>query len=62
MGAAKAMSDAAAGVEHSTVVTTMARNGTDFGIRDPFGNHIRISQPNGATSDEVQEQYDAAGA
>ncbi len=20
--------------------------GTDFGIRDPFGNHVRISQPN----------------
>lgn len=36
--------------------------GTDFGIRDPFGNHIRISQPNGASPDEVQQQYDAAGA
>ena len=36
--------------------------GTDFGIRDPFGNQIRISQPNGASSGEVQDQYDAAGA
>ncbi|HXF63185.1 MAG TPA: DUF1116 domain-containing protein, partial [Caldilineaceae bacterium] len=33
MAACKAMCDAAAGVEGSTVVSTMARNGTDFGIR-----------------------------
>jgi hypothetical protein len=33
MAACKAMADAAHGVEHSTVVTAMARNGTDFGIR-----------------------------
>jgi succinyl-CoA synthetase alpha subunit len=33
MAAAKTMADAAANVEYSTVVTTMARNGTDFGIR-----------------------------
>lgn len=33
MAACKAMTDAAHGVEGSTVVTTMARNGTDFGIR-----------------------------
>jgi hypothetical protein len=33
MAACKAMSDAAHGVEYSTIVTTMARNGTDFGIR-----------------------------
>ena len=33
MAACKAMSDAAHGVDGSTVVTTMARNGTDFGIR-----------------------------
>ncbi len=33
MAAAKAMADAAHGVEGSSVVTTMARNGTDFGIR-----------------------------
>jgi hypothetical protein len=33
MAAAKAMADAAHGVEGSTMVTTMARNGTDFGIR-----------------------------
>ena len=32
MAAAKTMADSAAGIEYSTVVTTMARNGTDFGI------------------------------
>ncbi len=33
MAACKAMADAAHGIEGSTIVTTMARNGTDFGIR-----------------------------
>jgi hypothetical protein len=33
MPAAKAMLDAAHGIEGSTLVTTMARNGTEFGIR-----------------------------
>ncbi len=33
MASCKAMADAAHGVEGSTVVTAMARNGTDFGIR-----------------------------
>jgi hypothetical protein len=33
MAAGKAMADPAAGVPHSTIVTAMARNGTDFGIR-----------------------------
>lgn len=33
MAACKSMTDAAHGVECSTIVTTMARNGTDFGIR-----------------------------
>jgi hypothetical protein len=33
MAAAKTMCDAGANIEGSTIVTTMARNGTDFGIR-----------------------------
>jgi hypothetical protein len=33
MAAAKAITDAGDGVEGSTIVTVMARNGTDFGIR-----------------------------
>ena len=33
MAACKGMADAARGIEGSTIVSTMARNGTDFGIR-----------------------------
>ncbi len=33
MASCKAMSDAAQGIEGSTIVSVMARNGTDFGIR-----------------------------
>lgn len=33
MASCKAMADAAHGIEGSTIVSTMARNGTDFGIR-----------------------------
>ena len=33
MAACKAMADAAHGIEGSTIVTTMARNGADFGLR-----------------------------
>ncbi len=33
MAACKSMADAGHGVEQSTIVTTMARNGTEFGIR-----------------------------
>jgi uncharacterized protein DUF1116 len=33
MVSGKATADAAAGIEHSTIVTTMARNGTEFGLR-----------------------------
>jgi hypothetical protein len=33
MAACKAMADSAHGVDRSTIVTAMARNGTDFGIR-----------------------------
>ena len=31
--------------------------GTDFGVRDPFGNHVRISQLNGATDEEIERAY-----
>ena len=36
--------------------------GIDFGVRDPFGNHIRISQPNEATPDDVKASYEGAGS
>ena len=31
--------------------------GTDFGLRDPFGNHIRVSQLNGASDQEIEQAY-----
>ena len=34
--------------------------GTDIGVRDPFGNHVRISQPNAASAADVQDAYEAA--
>jgi catechol 2,3-dioxygenase-like lactoylglutathione lyase family enzyme len=34
--------------------------GTDFGIRDPFGNHVRISQPSIASPAEVKDAYQGA--
>ena len=36
--------------------------GTDFGIRDPFGNQIRINQFNDASAGEVQEAYEGTSA
>ena len=33
MASGKATADAASGIDHSTIVTTMARNGTEFGLR-----------------------------
>ena len=36
--------------------------GTDFGIRDPFGNHVRISQPNASSPDDVKTAYGRAGS
>ena len=46
MAACKVMTDAAHGVECSTIVTTMARNGTDFGIRvSGLGEHQWFTAP-----------------
>jgi catechol 2,3-dioxygenase-like lactoylglutathione lyase family enzyme len=33
--------------------------GIDFGLRDPFGNNIRITQPTEWTNEEVQAAYEA---
>ncbi len=38
MAAAKAMLDAASGIKHSSLVTVMARNGTDFGVKISGGD------------------------
>ena len=34
--------------------------GTDFGVRDPFGNHVRISQPADVSAAEVQARYESS--
>jgi catechol 2,3-dioxygenase-like lactoylglutathione lyase family enzyme len=34
--------------------------GVDIGVRDPFGNHVRISQPNEAPNEVIQERYRSA--
>lgn len=39
MAAAKSLVDSAAAVENSSIVTTMARNGSTYGIRLPGGEH-----------------------
>ncbi len=36
--------------------------GIDFGLRDPFGNGIRITQPIAATQEEIQAGFDAERA
>lgn len=36
--------------------------GTDFGIRDPFGNHVRISQLGEASSEQIEQSYRGADA
>jgi len=33
--------------------------GIDFGIRDPFGNQIRVTQPADVSNEEIQRQYAA---
>lgn len=50
----------AAGVE-ITQEPVQQPYGTDFGIRDPFGNHVRISQLSGA-SEEIKQSYRGADA
>lgn len=49
MGAAKCALDAGHNVENSTIVTTMCRNGVEFGIRVSGigGNHWFMYSPNG---------------
>ena len=34
--------------------------GVDFGIRDPFGNNLRITQPKETTPEEIQAAYSAS--
>ena len=47
MASGKATADAAAGVPHSTIVTTMARNGTEFGLRVSGTRERWFTSPSG---------------
>src|ERR671932_1245877 len=47
MASAKATADAASGVEYSTIVTTMARNGTEFGLRTSGTGDRWLTAPSG---------------
>ena len=47
MPAGKATADAAAGIEDSTIVTTMARNGTEFGVRTSGTDDRWFTGPSG---------------
>jgi hypothetical protein len=47
MASGKATADAAAGVEHSTIVTTIARNGTEVGVRVSGAGERWFTDPSG---------------
>jgi Protein of unknown function (DUF1116) len=47
MASGKATADAAAGVEHSTIVTTIARNGTEVGVRVSGTGERWFTDPSG---------------
>jgi hypothetical protein len=48
MASGKAAADAASGIEDSTIVTTMARNGTEFGLRMSGTGDRWFTAPSGA--------------
>jgi len=48
----------AAGVETTGAPVDMPY-GVDFGVRDPFGNNLRITQPKEASVEEIQEGFNA---
>ena len=62
MPAAKVLADAAAGVEASSLVTTMARNGTRFGIRVSGTGERWFSGPAGVVDGLYLPGYGAADA
>jgi uncharacterized protein DUF1116 len=47
MASGKATADAAAGIDHSTIVTAMARNGTEFGLRMSHTGDRWFTAPSG---------------
>src|SRR4051794_36942836 len=62
MASAKATADAASGVEYSTIVTTMARNGTEFGLRTSGTGARWFTAPSGRINGLYRPGYTAADA
>src|SRR3954453_2439782 len=62
MASAKATADAASGVEYSTIVTTMARNGTEFGLRTSGTGDRWFTAPSGRIDGLYVPGYTAADA
>ncbi|HVH93389.1 MAG TPA: DUF1116 domain-containing protein [Nocardioidaceae bacterium] len=62
MASAKATADAASGVEYSTIVTTMARNGTEFGLRTSGTGDRWFTAPSGRINGLYRPGYTAADA
>jgi hypothetical protein len=62
MASAKATADAASGVEYSTIVTTMARNGTEFGVRTSGTGDRWFTAPSGQINGLYVPGYTMADA
>jgi hypothetical protein len=62
MPAGKATADAAAGIEGSTIVTAMARNGTEFGLRTSGTGDRWFTGPSGVIDGLYLPGYGAADA
>jgi hypothetical protein len=62
MASAKATADAASGVEYSTIVTTMARNGTEFGLRTSGTGDRWFTAPSGRINGLYRPGYSAGEA
>ncbi|MDX6731047.1 MAG: hypothetical protein QOC54_995 [Baekduia sp.] len=62
MASGKATADAASGVEDSTIVTTMARNGTEFGLRMSGTGDRWFTAPSGAIRSLFRPGYSSEDA
>jgi hypothetical protein len=62
MASGKATADAASGVKYSTIVTTMARNGTEFGLRTSGTGDRWFTAPSGDIRGLFRPGYSSADA
>ncbi len=62
MASGKATADAAAGIDHSTIVTAMARNGTEFGLRMSHTGDRWFTAPSGEIRGLYRPGYSAGDA